>query len=211
MTPGRALTIKIHDRDNVSIVVDAGGLPAGSRLPDGTVLLEAVPPAHKVALADLPEGTPVIRYGEVIGRAARAIPRGSWVEESLVLLPEPPSLDDLPLDTGRAPGLPPLSGYSFEGYRNADGTVGTKNLLCISTSVQCVAGVVNQLVRRIKDELLPRYPNVEDVVAVTHGYGCGVAINAPGAAIPIRTLRNLVLNPNFGGETMIVGLGCEKL
>ena len=211
MTPGRALTIKIHDRDNVSIVADAGGLPAGSRLPDGTVLLEAVPPAHKVALADLPEGTPVIRYGEVIGRAARAIPRGSWVEESLVLLPEPPSLDDLPLDTGRAPALPPLPGFTFDGYRNADGTVGTKNLLCISTSVQCVAGVVNQLARRIKDELLPRYPNVEDVVAVTHGYGCGVAINAPGAAIPIRTLRNLVLNPNFGGETMIVGLGCEKL
>jgi galactarate dehydratase len=38
-----------------------------------------------------------------------------------------------------------------------------------------------------------------------------VAIDAPGAEIPIRTMRNLALNPNFGGETMVVSLGCEKL
>jgi galactarate dehydratase len=175
------------------------------------VLLEAVPPAHKVALEDLPEGAPVIRYGSAIGRASRAIPRGSWIDESLVLLPEAPALDELPLITGQAPALPPLPGYSFEGYRNADGTVGTKNLLGIMTSVQCVAGVVNLLADRIRHELLPRYPNVDDVVAVNHGYGCGVAINAPGAAVPIRTLQNLARHPNFGGEAMIVGLGCEKL
>ncbi|MEW6721551.1 MAG: galactarate dehydratase [Thermodesulfobacteriota bacterium] len=211
MTGGRARSIKIHERDNVAIVADPGGLPAGAVLEDGTVLREAVPAAHKVALADLPEGVPVIRYGEVIGRAAKAIPRGSWIDESLVLLPEPPALDALPLETGRAPALPPLSGYTFDGYRNADGSVGTKNLLGIVTSVQCVAGVTNVLVRRIEDELLPRYPNVDGVVAVNHGYGCGIAINAPGAAIPIRTLQNLVRNPNFGGEAMIVGLGCEKL
>ena len=38
-----------------------------------------------------------------------------------------------------------------------------------------------------------------------------MAINAPAAVIPIRTLQNLALNPNFGGEVMVVGLGCEKL
>src|SRR5690242_7979804 len=65
--------------------------------------------------------------------------------------------------------------------------------------------------RRIKAELLPKYPNVDDVVALTHAYGCGVAINAPQAVVPIRTLQNLALNPNFGGEILVVGLGCEKL
>ena len=60
-------------------------------------------------------------------------------------------------------------------------------------------------------ELLPRYPHVDDVVALEHAYGCGVAIDAPGAEIPIRTLRNIALNPNFGGEVMVVSLGCEKL
>ena len=188
-----------------------GASPAGSRLEDGTVLLRDVPPGHKVALNDLDEGAPVIRYGEVIGLAASPIARGSWVEESLVRLLEPPALVDLPFATRPPPDMPPLEGYAFEGYRNADGTVGTKNVLGISTSVQCVAGVTDCLVRRIKEEILPRYPNVDDVVALNHAYGCGVAINAPAAVVPIRTLLNLARNPNFGGEVMVVGLGCEKL
>lgn len=48
-------------------------------------------------------------------------------------------------------------------------------------------------------------------MAVTHPYGCGVAINAPMAEIPIRAVANLIRHPNFGGEIMVVGLGCEKL
>jgi galactarate dehydratase len=52
---------------------------------------------------------------------------------------------------------------------------------------------------------------VDDVIALEHAYGCGVAIDAPGAEIPIRTLRHIALNPNFGGEVMLVSLGCEKL
>ncbi|MEY4652136.1 MAG: galactarate dehydratase, partial [Pseudomonadota bacterium] len=81
----------------------------------------------------------------------------------------------------------------------------------ITQTVQCVAGVVDIAVRRIREELLPQYPNVDGVVALEHAYGCGVAIDAPDAVIPIRTLRNISLNPNFGGEVMVVSLGCEKL
>lgn len=208
---GGAITIRIHDRDNVAIVVNRDGLPAGTRLDDGTVLLEPIPPGHKVALYDLEEGAPVVRYGEMIGWAGRTIPRGSRVDESLLRLPEPPALDDLPLATRSGSESLPLEGYTFQGYRNADGTVGTKNMLGIMTSVQCVAGVAEHLVRRIRQEILPRYPKVDDVVAVSHGYGCGVAINAPAADVPIRTLQNIARNPNFGGEAMILGLGCEKL
>lgn len=64
---------------------------------------------------------------------------------------------------------------------------------------------------RIKNELLPRYPNVDDVVNIGHTYGCGVAIDAPDAMVRIRTVRNIALNPNFGAEVMMVSLGCEKL
>jgi galactarate dehydratase len=126
-------------------------------------------------------------------------------------LPVAPSLENLPLATAVPNALAPLEGYTFEGFLNDDGSVGTKNILGITTTVQCVAATVDYAVKRIKAEILPGYPNVDDVIALTHNYGCGVAIDAPGSEIPIRTLRNLSLNPNLGGAPMVVSLGCEKL
>jgi galactarate dehydratase len=207
----KPLYIKVHDADNVAIVVNNQGLPAGTHFEDGLQLTEHVPQGHKVALVDIPEHGAILRYGEVIGTALRPIAQGSWIEESLVALPEAPPLNSLPLANNVPPDLPPLEGYTFEGYRNADGSVGTRNLLGITTSVHCVAGVVDYVVQIIERDLLPRYPNVDGVVALNHLYGCGVAINAPAAVVPIRTIHNLALNPNFGGEVMIVSLGCEKL
>ena len=207
----KPLTIKVHPTDNVAIVVNSGGLPAGTVFDGGLVLREHVPQGHKVALVDIPQGAPILRYGEVIGYAMKPIPMGSWIEESLVRLPEAPPLESLPLATKVPAPLPPLEGYTFEGYRNADGSAGTKNLLAITQTVQCVAGVVDYVVKRIKAEVLPKYPNVDGVVGLNHIYGCGVAINAPAAVIPIRTLHNLSLNPNFGNEVFVISLGCEKL
>ncbi len=204
-------TIKVHESDNVAIVVNSFGLKPGTDLPDGTRLVEFVPQGHKVALTDIADGAPILRYGEVIGRAVGDIPRGAWVEESRVAMPVPPDLSALEKATRIPAPLPPLEGYTFEGYRNPDGSVGTKNILAISTSVQCVAGTLDFAIKRIRDDLLPRYPNVDDVVAVTHAYGCGVAIGAPQSVVPIRTLQSLATHPNFGGEVMIVSLGCEKL
>lgn len=203
--------IRVYARDNVAIVVNQGGLAAGSVFPCGLVLVESVPEAHKVALVDIAAAAPVLRYGVVIGYAKQTIARGSCVHEGLLNPPAAPPLAECPLATAVPAPLPPLEGYTFQGYRNTDGSVGTKNILAISTTVQCVAATVNFAVKRIKAELLPRYPHVDDVVAIDHHYGCGVAIDAPGASVPIRTLRNLSLNPNFGGEMLIVSLGCEKL
>lgn len=206
-----AFYIKVHQTDNVAIIVNDRGLKAGTRFPEGLTLIEHIPQGHKVALVDIPVGGEIIRYGEVIGYAVRDIPQGSWIEESLVELPKAPPLNTLPLANKVPEPLPALTGYTFEGYRNADGSVGTRNLLGITTSVHCVAGVVDYVVKIIERDLLPKYPNVDGVVGLNHLYGCGVAINAPAAVIPIRTIHNLALNPNFGGEVMVVGLGCEKL
>ena len=205
------LTIKVHDADNVAIVANDGGLPAGTVLSTGLTLRDRVPQGHKVALVDIAQDAPVRRYNVTIGRALAPIAAGSWVHERLLALPAARSLEDLPMATRNAPALEPLAGYTFEGFRNADGSVGTRNILGITTTVQCVSGVVDFAVKRIRDEVLPQYPNVDDVVALEHGYGCGVAIDAPEAIIPIRTVRNISLNPNFGGELMVVSLGCEKM
>ena len=202
--------IRMHENDNVAIVANDFGLAAATQV-DGLRLREHVPQGHKVALADLATGAPVRRYDVIIGHAAQDLPAGSWINEARLVMPEPPSLEGLPIATRNRPVGTPLEGHTFEGFRNADGSVGTRNLLAVTTTVQCVSGVVDHAVRRVREELLPKYPNVDDIVALEHIYGCGVAIDAPEAEIPIRTLRNISRNPNFGGTTMVVSLGCEKL
>ena len=193
--------IRIHPNDNVGIVVS----------PDGYIARECIPQSHKVTLADIAPGQPILRYGHVIGYANRAIPAGHWVREEMLDLPAAPSLDEMPLATATPLAPEPLPNFTFDGYSNHNGTVGTRNILGITTTVQCVAPTVDYAVRRIKAELLPRFPNVDDAVAITHSYGCGVAIDAPGAAVPIRTLEAISLHPNIGARPLIVSLGCEKL
>ena len=203
--------IRMHANDNVAIVVNDGGLKPGAVFADGLALIEAVPQGHKVALVAIAAGAPVTRYNVTIGFALRDIAAGSWIAEHNLRMPEALDLAGLPIATRAAPVMEPLDGFTFEGYRNADGSVGTRNILAITTTVQCVAGVVDFAVKRIKDELLPLFPNVDDVIGLEHSYGCGVAIEAPNADVPIRTLRNISQNPNFGGQAMVVSLGCEKL
>jgi len=207
----KPLYIRVHPEDNVAIIVNEGGLQAGTTFDCGLVLLDAVPEAHKVALTNIDQGDSIIRYGSVIGYAEAPILKGSWVHEGVMRLPEAPDLNRLPISNAVPEPLPPLTGHTFEGFVNEDGSVGTRNILGISTTVQCVSSTVNYAVKRIKAELLPRYPHVDDVIAINHSYGCGVAIDAPGAEIPIRTLRNISLNPNLGGAPLVVSLGCEKL
>ncbi|MDZ4801934.1 MAG: galactarate dehydratase [Bryobacteraceae bacterium] len=203
--------IRVHPGDNVAIIPDPEGVRTGDSWPDGLTASEPIPQSQKIALRPLQPGEPVVRYGQVIGSANRDITPGTWLRHEFMELPTAPPLDQLPLATAIPRALPPLEGRTFEGYRNADGSVGTRNLLGITTTVQCVAPTVDYAVRRIKAEILPRYPNVSDVVAITHSYGCGVAIDAPGAAVPIRTIQAISLHPNIAASPLVVSLGCEKL
>lgn len=205
------LVIRVKDRDNVAIAVH--DLETGVEVMPGVVTRDPIPQAHKVALVDIPKGGEIIRYGVVLGYAKDDIACGSWINEHMLNLPQSPSVEHMEYGTHIVPmeELPTPPRTTWMGYKNTVGPAGTRNILGIVTTVQCAAGVVNVAVQKIKQELLPKYPHVDDVVAVNHPYGCGVAINAPLAVIPIRAVRNLIRHPNFGGEIMLVGLGCEKL
>ena len=205
------VSIQLHPADNVAIIVHPEGAAPGSAVAPGCFAAEAIPQGHKVALQAIEAGAAVVRYGHSLGLASRRLAAGSWVRESDVELPAPPALSELPVSSCIDEMRPPLTGYTFDGFPNADGSFGSRNVLGISSTVQCVAPSVDYAVRRIRAELLPRYPGVDEVVALNHSYGCGVAIDAPHAEVPIRTIRNLACNPNLGGETMLVSLGCEKL
>lgn len=202
--------IKISEIDNVVIAVNK--ILAGTEVMDNILANEDIPQGHKIALCDIPKGGKVIRYGVVLGYALREIKKGDWINENILELPVPPAVDEMEFGTNINTVLPKAPVKTFEGYKNPNGGyAGTRNILGISTTVQCVTGVLNVAVKKMKAELLPKYPNVDDIVPINHAYGCGVAINAPEAKVPIRSLRNLAKHPNFGGELMVVALGCEKL
>ena len=52
------------------------------------------------------------------------------------------------------------------------------------------------------------FPNVDGVVALTHGSGCGMDTHGEGMQLLRRTLGGYATHPNFAGVLMI-GLGCE--
>lgn len=202
--------LKIHEKDNVAIAIHT--IPKDTKLNNGVTTTSEIPQGHKLALVAIAKGEPVYRYGVVLGYAREDIRPGDWVNEYSLKLPVPPNLESMQYGVNIADHLPIAPTTTFEGYPcNSSGYAGTRNLLAIHTTVQCVTGVLNIAVQRIKEELLPKYPHVDGVVPINHAYGCGVAIDAPQAKIPIRALQNLILNPNFGGEVMCVALGCEKL
>ena len=203
--------IRVKEVDNVAVAVR--DIAAGEQPLPGLTALDSIPQAHKIALTDIPAGGEIVRYGVTLGYAKADIPAGSWINEHMLTLPPSPSVEDMPWGTNlvKAEDLPLPPRTTWMGYRNKTGPAGTRNLRGIVTTVQCAAGVVKMAVERIKQEMLPQYLHVDGVVAVTHPYGCGVAINAPEAVIPIRAVTNVIRHPNFGGEIMVVGLGCEKL
>lgn len=202
--------VKIHEKDNV--VISITEVPKGTNVGDDIITNQDIPQAHKIALTDIPKGGEIIRYGVILGYAINDIKKGDWINENMLELPVPPAIDEMQFATNIVKDLPKAPVTTFEGYPNPNGGfAGTRNLLGISTTVQCATGVLNVAVERMKRELLPKYPNVDDIVPINHAYGCGVAINAPEAKVPIRALRNIAKHPNFGGELMVVALGCEKL
>jgi galactarate dehydratase len=203
-------TIQAHEVDTIAIPVEF--LPAGAITDSGIVALEDIPQGHKIALQDLQSGDALVRYGVVLGYLDQDVAKGALVNEHMIRIADAPDLDKLQFGTDVSQPLPTAPVGYFDGYQvEGQEYAGTRNILGIMTTVQCVAGVLNLAVEKMKAELLPKYPHVDGITVINHDYGCGVAIGARDAEIPIRGLRNLVDNPNFGGQVMLVGLGCEKL
>jgi galactarate dehydratase len=202
--------VKLNKEDNVAIAVEP--IKAGTIISKELQAINDIPQAHKIAIEDIAKGSEIKRYNTVIGYANEDIKKGMWISQVMMTLPKAPTLDKMEYGTNLVTDLPEPTTKTWWGYRNPQGgPAGTRNILGIMTTVQCATGVLNVAVDRIRKELLPHYPHVDGVVPINHEYGCGVAINATEAGIPIRILQNITHQPNFGGQVMVVSLGCEKL
>ena len=74
--------------------------------------------------------------------------------------------------------------------------------------MNCSATVCHHVAETFPRDELAAYPNVDGIVALTHGTGCGMADRGEGFATLQRTLWGYARHPNFAGVLMI-GLGCE--
>ena len=140
------LYITMHERDNVAIVANDGGLPAGAVFADGPDAGRAsVPQGHKVALVDLAAGDAVLRYNVVIGRAARAdSPRAAGSTSGCSRCRRRARSKGC-----RSPRRKRAAAASRSRATPSRATAtptarsARRNILAITTTVQCVAGVVD--------------------------------------------------------------------
>ncbi|MBA3326237.1 MAG: altronate dehydratase [Rhodobacteraceae bacterium] len=205
-TPSRI--IRLHPEDNV--VIALGDLPAGV-MPDGLAvpLREQAPQGHKIAAIAIAQGQPVVRYGQVIGQATADIPAGGHVHVHNLGMGEHDRAYVFGADVHPPTG--PAEAREFLGYRRADGKVGTRNYLGVLTSVNCSGSVARFIAEAAeRSDWLAGMANVDGVVPIVHGAGCGMSGSDEGYATLFRTLKGYARNPNFGG-ILLVGLGCEVM
>lgn len=208
MTPKIPPAIRLHPDDSVAVALaDLGSGTVLNAL--GITLCDPVPRGHKIALQAMAAGSVVRRYGQMIGVATTAIAPGAHVHGHNLGMGA--HRQDPAFGTDCRPLPPAAAARNFAGYHRADGTVGTRNYLGILTSVNCSGSVARFIAEAAeRSGLLDAFPNVDGVVPIVHGTGCGMSGAGEGYQVLFRTLAGYARNPNFGG-ILLVGLGCEVM
>ncbi|HEY1327824.1 MAG TPA: altronate dehydratase family protein [Casimicrobiaceae bacterium] len=200
-----SLVIRLHPNDDV--VIARAQLVGGTKLLDEDMtVVGLVPPGHKVATHAIARGQPVKRYNQVIGFASRDIAPGEHVH--LHNLAMGSFARDYAFGADVRPTAYVDHPATFEGIVRADGRVATRNYVGILSTVNCSATVARGIADHFTGERLAAYPNVDGVVALTHGSGCGMDTQGEGMKLLRRTLGGYAKHANFAGIVMI-GLGCE--
>ncbi len=205
---GKPRIIQLQSTDNVGMVVT--DLVAGSRIELDGALIRAssdVPMGHKIAIRPIGGGEPVRKYGQIIGHATQPVAAGEWVHTHNLAMQE--FHRDHASTTCIPPAPTPLEGRTFQGYRRADGRVGTRNYIAVISTVNCSAAVSRRIARRFGPAELRDFPHVDGVVAFTHDSGCGIQFGGTAHAMLNRVLAGIARHPNIGGY-LLVGLGCEQ-
>ena len=172
--------IRVHPADNVAIVVNAGGLPAGRvRLRADVARIRAPGAQSGAGRPGRRRADP--RYGETIGMPLQAVPRGCWMAGALMRMPAPPALDGLSLATGVRPAA--AAGRLHVRGIPQSGRIGGHAERAGGQHQRPVRRrQVEFAVQRIREELLPRYPNVDGVVGADPHLRLRGSDQRPGAA-----------------------------
>ncbi|MBV32494.1 MAG: galactonate dehydratase [Porticoccaceae bacterium] len=205
-----ASVLRLHPIDN--IVIALRDILAGELISNHGVTVHApsaVPKGHKIASAPISEGQNILRYGQVIGQASSVILPGEHIHTHNLAMVDKEK--KYLFATSNAPLSKIEHDRTFLGYVRADGKVGTRNYIGLLTSVNCSGSVVRFIADAAERRgLLNDFHNIDGIVPLVHGTGCGMSRSDEGYSNLFRTLSGYARHPNFGG-ILIVGLGCEVM
>jgi altronate hydrolase len=204
-----ARIIRLHPLDDVVVSLDQL-MPGTLVSTEGVTVRGLIPPGHKMATRAIPIGTAVRRYGQIIGFASQTIEPGQHVHSHNLAMGDFTRDYAFSEDTQPTVLLPEPA--TFQGIARGGGQVATRNYIGILTSVNCSATVARAIADHFRRDMNPSaladFPNVDGVVALTHGSGCGMDSEGEPLVLLQRTLAGYARHPNFA-SLLVVGLGCE--
>lgn len=199
--------LRLNETDNILIALRT--VPEGTGLPCDITAREKIPAGHKIALRPIAAGESVIKYGQIIGAATADIAPGAHVHVQNLGMGA--HKQDYGFGTAATALQPVEKAATFQGFHRTSGRVGTRNYIGILTSVNCAGSVARFIAEEAaRGDLLADFPNVDGIVPIVHGTGCGMSGKGEGYETLFRTLAGYGHNPNFGAILM-VGLGCEVM
>jgi len=199
--------IRLHPKDDVLIA--RAQLVSGT-LVEGIPVKGLIPPGHKIATHAMLAGDPLRRYNQIIGFASRAIAAGEHVHTHN--LDMGPNKGDFERDYAFGADVKPEPAKreaTFMGIKRADGRVAIGILSSVNCSATAARAIADHFSRQNHPAALAAFPNVDGVVALTHGTGCGMDTDGMGMQILQRTLAGYATHANFAA-VLVVGLGCES-
>ncbi|MGH9882279.1 MAG: UxaA family hydrolase [Pyrinomonadaceae bacterium] len=204
--------IIVNHADNVAVVKRETFPELEVAMSDGRMvqIQDVVPPGHRFATRNIPEGEFVLQFGQPIGTSL-GIREGEQITHQN-MSNDVPIVRNLPVNLSTPPPdyISPKERPTFLGFRRPDGRTGTRNFVLIVPTSMCASHEAQQISTIAEYTLYNRekYPNVDGVVAIPHNKGCGCQ---DGSTIDVmmRTLSNYADHPNVGG-VILIDLGCEK-
>jgi altronate hydrolase len=172
---------------------------------------QAIRPGHKLALRGIRPGSPVRRFGQMIGFASATIEAGEHVHTHNLTVGEGALCHDYAVGRDCVPVAftAPEERRTFLGFRRPDGRIGTRNYVAVLASVNCSSSASRQIAEETRASgVLDRYPNVDGVLAFATKGGCGAHHGSRDMAQLQRTLGGIVDHPNVAAY-VILSLGCE--
>ena len=200
--------VRLNRQDDV--VVAMSDLAPGMEIEgEGATCINLVPAGHKMAARDIPAGRAVRKYGQIIGFASSDIAAGDHVHTHNLEMGSFTRDHAIGVDAKPTPILPLEEQATFQGIMRPDGKVATRNYLGVLATVSCSSSVARFIADALDEQEIANYPNVDGIVALGHGTGCGMAGEGEDMDSLQRVIGGYARHPNFAG-ILVVGLGCEK-